>query len=189
MTETKTDYGSAKLRQGTDEYAIKDRKGNAKGYFIRDNAGQDLVQIELRGANEGHAQHARVMTQSWTDKYYFKGQLSERQWQAARKLRSTWERCKYDTMRVSNLLSSGGGFRDPADLAENEGVADARKRWASIMNEMGPALGRVLYWIVCANFSAGEAGKKESLGRTDGIGCLRLALSELADWYDLPKGR
>lgn len=173
---TLSDYGAQALGENENTF-----RGSG---FVRKADGAFVV-LDLRGEGSGKARRARVVTQAVTDRYYFANpaQITWRQWEASNMIRATWSRMKIDGIRTVNLEGLSGGRP-----AMTEGMMDARKNYGAMKKQLG-VLERVIYWCCCANASARDFGKQEGLGRTDGMGILRYALTALANFYSLPHRR
>lgn len=178
MPEAKTDYGASRIRQDG-------------LHLVRDNEAEDMVRLELRSHKAGHAKRVRVLTQNWTDRYFHCGQITNRQYAAANKLRRVWHNARFENgLKVSNLLSSGGGMIvTSASLPDSTAVSitEARRDYVRAMRELGRPIERVLFWCVIANHSATETGREHGYAKNkgDGIVGLRLALNALADFWQI----
>lgn len=165
------DYGAAQLF--TDTAGVVRRK--VDGAKVRVQYADPLNPAKRR---------VKVMAQTHIDRYFAERKIPWRSWRAAENLLLIWRNCRYDSIKVSNLLGTGGGKGTLNEVSAK--ASDARKQYADIMRRLGTVGDRAIYAMVIADMSAREFAHKNGLGRDDGMGVLRVFLTALADYFGIP---
>ncbi len=114
-----------------------------------------------------------------------RGHLTDRQFDAAERLRADWERAQLApsiTMRWDPVRVSGG--MDPA-LTHGERQAAARDRFTGAIDHAGADLSDVLWRVVCAGEGLPDAERALGWPVRSGKLVLKIALDRVAQLYRL----
>lgn len=116
-------------------------------------------------------------------------QLSLRQYDAGRRLRDAYELAHASPVGVCDptRVAGGGSSRERVMLTAAETITAAKRELVQGLGHVGPSGAHILTAVVL--FDRQPRSWAESLERPpeDGMGVLRAALSDLADWYGLDK--
>ncbi len=137
--------------------------------------------IELEETVQAGVRRARVRTQTMMDRYLYRDQISQRQYDAGMRLYAAWRAAGSAQTVVAHygLRIKGGGEMSQRQAAVRADVTAA-------LVAVGTRLASVLVHVCLCDQAAGEWGERQRGKAADGIPVLRLALDSLADHWGLP---
>jgi len=121
----------------------------------------------------------RVMTQSMLDRYFARKQISQRQFDAGRKLYGTW-RAAGGEQRVTAFYAVR--VQGQSEISDRE--AELRHRVTQVLRDMGTLSGILVHVCLCDSAARDWAAARGDAPQA-GLAILRLALDGLADHWRL----
>lgn len=137
----------------------------------------DIIQVEA--TERAGISCRRVMTQSMLDRYFARSQITQRQFDAGRRLYGMW-RAAGGEQRVSAFYAVR--VQGQPEMSDRE--AELRSRVTRLLRDMGTLSGILVHVCLCDS-----AARDWAVARGDapqaGLAILRLALDGLADCWRL----
>ena len=146
-----------------------------------------IVERTIEGPDGKAMQVMMNLAESPVSWLHARGRISQRQHDAAEKLRGDWERAQMGarvTMNWESAAAPSGTRRGaPGGPSQGEGQIAARERLNGAMDAAGPGLVDILWRVACAGESLAAAERALDWPSRAGKLVLGFALDRVADYY------